>query len=277
MTYKQSEFEGKDLAEALAVASEMLGLSADSLHYEILEPGRKGLFGIGAKSVRLRVLEPLDPIDRPSMSRTPPGSPTPARRARPTRPERRPARSDAPEERRPRRAPRDEVSHGKPATEEAVRQVVETMRKMIELGGFDLEVRGESDEHGMRLELAGTDLAMGGRDEDLAQTFQFLLGRMARRCWPDAGRIRIQADELTGRRDNEVVELARTTAEQVSRTGKSRALAPMNSYERRLVHMTISEIEGVISRSVGDGALKRVKIAPRRSGGPDRGTERRAD
>jgi spoIIIJ-associated protein len=63
------------------------------------------------------------------------------------------------------------------------------------------------------------------------------------------------------RRDDELIELTREVARQVARTGKTKKLHPMNSYERRLVHLTVREFAGLSSCSDGTGALKRVRIS----------------
>lgn len=52
-----TEFDGKDLEDALNAAGEALGRPASELDYEILEGGRKGVFGLGARPVRIRVAE----------------------------------------------------------------------------------------------------------------------------------------------------------------------------------------------------------------------------
>ena len=52
---ESTEFDGKDLEDALGVAAEALGRPASELDYEILEGGRKGVFGLGARPVRIRV------------------------------------------------------------------------------------------------------------------------------------------------------------------------------------------------------------------------------
>jgi spoIIIJ-associated protein len=66
-------------------------------------------------------------------------------------------------------------------------------------------------------------------------------------------------------RDDELVELVREAAAQVTRSGVPQRLHAMNPYERRVVHMTIRELPGLTTVSEGDGFLKRVrveKIAP---------------
>lgn len=49
-------------------------------------------------------------------------------------------------------------------------------------------------------------------------------------------------------------------AQQVKDSGEDYELEPMNSYDRRLAHRTISDIEGVESESVGEGKERKVVI-----------------
>ena len=62
------EFKGKNLEAALNSASSALGIAEPDLDYEIVDQGRPGLFGLGARSVRIRVMPPvhqeLDPRPR---------------------------------------------------------------------------------------------------------------------------------------------------------------------------------------------------------------------
>ena len=99
------------------------------------------------------------------------------------------------------------------------------------------------------------------RNAELLSALQFLLSRMARRSWPDVGRIHVGCDGQTRRRDEELIALAKRVAKQVSSTGKTKMLQLMNAYERRLVHITVREFSGLTSSSDGSGALKRVRIS----------------
>ena len=51
------EFEGRDLDEALAAAAAALGIPAASVSFELVEEGRRGVLGLGARPTRIRVLE----------------------------------------------------------------------------------------------------------------------------------------------------------------------------------------------------------------------------
>ena len=52
------EFDGKDLEEALSAAASAVGRPAGELDYELVEGGRKGVFGLGSRPVRIRVNAP---------------------------------------------------------------------------------------------------------------------------------------------------------------------------------------------------------------------------
>ena len=51
------EFDGKDLEEALSAAASAVGRPAEELDYELIEGGRKGVFGLGSRPVRIRVAD----------------------------------------------------------------------------------------------------------------------------------------------------------------------------------------------------------------------------
>lgn len=55
---------GKTLEQALEKAAEQLGKTPDQVEYEVLEEGKKGLFGIGATDTKLRVYLPETPATR---------------------------------------------------------------------------------------------------------------------------------------------------------------------------------------------------------------------
>lgn len=217
------EFEGEDLDAALAEASRAVGRPVEELAWEVVDEGRKGVFGLGARSVRIRVAE---------------SAATPA------------AEAPAP----PPPAPRV-VEPSAPSG------MVETFRRMIELTGYRADVCAIRHDGGWTLRVDGPDRKqLVKRDGELLEAYEFVLNRMGRRAWPDAGSLRVECDGFRDRRDGELVELARELAGSVARTGRPETIDDLNPYERRLVHITVRELEGIGSRSEGDGFLKCVWI-----------------
>lgn len=64
------------------------------------------------------------------------------------------------------------------------------------------------------------------------------------------------------RRRAELSELGRTTAEQVAESGEPVRLAPMNPFERKVVHDAVGAVAGVESSSEGEEPRRRVVISP---------------
>ena len=64
------------------------------------------------------------------------------------------------------------------------------------------------------------------------------------------------------RRREELGELGRSTAEQVAASGEPVRLAPMNPFERKVVHDAVGTVAGVESSSEGEEPRRRVVISP---------------
>jgi len=220
-------FEGRMLEEALEQASTALGIDEPDLDYEIIEQGRRGLFGLGARSVRIRVV-PRD--DHRAHRRAVEIDEEPA--------------DDAPSESNPH-----------------VEAIHSTTQRILDLLQLEVEVRARAVKGGVELDMDGRDRKLlRHRDGETQAALQFLLNRMARRTWPECGRITVSRGSGRKRRDDELTKMTRDAARQVARTGRAKRLQEMNSYERRMVHLAVREFDDLGSRSEGDGYLKRVRI-----------------
>jgi spoIIIJ-associated protein len=60
----------------------------------------------------------------------------------------------------------------------------------------------------------------------------------------------------------QVLELARKVVAQVRNTRKAHALAPMSSYERRVVHMELASYSDVVTESIGQDPQRRIVVKP---------------
>ena len=224
------EFEGTGLEDALRSASAALGMAPDAFRYSIVEDGRRGLFGFGARRVRIRVrVEPAERVESPA------GPPA---------------------------GTEDRASISG--------SVVATVRELLGLMGLDLRAEAEAHEAAIRIVLDGPDRKLlTQREGELLGALQFVLNRMSRRAWPGAGHVLVECKGYRDRREEDVVELVREVARQVARTGRPKKLHSMNPYERRLVHLTVKEFPDLTSHSAGDGFLKQVTVAPASSRGPE--------
>jgi spoIIIJ-associated protein len=144
---------------------------------------------------------------------------------------------------------------------------VENLTREVLTGlGLELSVAARDTETSIEVDIEGADrgLMVDQRGEAL-NALQYLLNRIVYR---GRGGKRIHLDSGGYRRDreDEIVEIARRAAEAAKSRGKEQLLSPLNPYERRLVHLALAEIDGVTTRSVGDGFLKRVAVVPTGAG-----------
>jgi spoIIIJ-associated protein len=133
------------------------------------------------------------------------------------------------------------------------------------------------------LDISGDDLGLliGWRGETL-RSLQTVLNLMLGEDEESEGRrVVLDVERYRARREEQVRELALRLASRVKRSGERYALDPMHAYERRVVHMTLADDEGVRTESSGREPARRVVIHPtgppqggpveRYSGGPRRG------
>ncbi len=112
--------------------------------------------------------------------------------------------------------------------------------------------------------VAGSDLGLlvgpGGRTLNAIQD----LARVAaqRRLGDHDTRLRIDVGGYRTRREAALTAFARDVAEQVRTSGAARALEPMVSADRKVVHDALNDEEGVASRSVGDDPDRRIVVEP---------------
>lgn len=76
------------------------------------------------------------------------------------------------------------------------------------------------------------------------------------------GRVRLDVAGYRERRRQALAEFTRKVAQQVIETGTAQVLEPMSSVDRKVVHDTANEIDGVRTTSEGDEPRRRVVIQP---------------
>ena len=75
-------------------------------------------------------------------------------------------------------------------------------------------------------------------------------------------RVIVDVEDYRKRREERLEERARELAERVRETGREEELDPMNSYERKLVHDAVADIDGVETVSRGEEPERYVVISP---------------
>lgn len=130
------------------------------------------------------------------------------------------------------------------------------------LGVSDAEIEIESDDVEVRINVSCEDdygSVIGRRGETL-DAIQYLTRLVINKGSDEYKRVSINVGNYREKRENTLRALARKNASKVRKYGRNVVLEPMNPYERRIIHTTIQEIEGVTSHSVGSDGNRKVVI-----------------
>lgn len=130
--------------------------------------------------------------------------------------------------------------------------------------GFEHEISTEKcDAEEISIMIAGPDSRFiigdgGSRLDDL----QYLLNRIAVLHAQNAPRIRVDCDRYREQLEQRVISTARQKAEQVLSTGRPQTLKPLNAYFRRLVHSSLADMPGIVTKSEeSEARYKRITIS----------------
>lgn len=131
---------------------------------------------------------------------------------------------------------------------------------------------GDAAREPVILDISGDDLGLliGWRGENL-RALQTVVNLMTGDNEAEGRRLVLDVERYRARREDQVRELALRLAHRVKRTGQRYTLDPMHAYERRVIHVTLQDDEGVRTESTGLDPSRRVTIHPTgpAQGGPE--------
>lgn len=121
----------------------------------------------------------------------------------------------------------------------------------------------DGDEGELILDVSGGDLAIligrhGVTLDALQVVFTSLLNKRIGFHYP----IVVDIEGYKSRRRDKVQGMARSSAQKAVKSGRAMRLAPMNAYERRLVHLALRDSVEVTTHSEGNDPERYVVITP---------------
>jgi len=120
----------------------------------------------------------------------------------------------------------------------------------------------------INLEIAGRDAGrIIGKKGQVLSALQFVTHRVINRPTLDRRHVSVDAEGYKSRRDDSLASMAQRLGKQAVEQGKIITFEPMNPRDRRVVHLALADMEGVITRSDGEGDDRRVQIIPVRRAG----------
>ena len=280
------ETTGRSIEEAKDLALNQLGIAEDDAEFEVIEEPSTGLFGRtrGEARVRARVrpstprakTERRDRRGRDGRSRDGgsregggrdggrDGNGRSRERSGGSRNERggerrdRPAREDRPREDRP---PREKVDVDPALVGQAA---ADFLGGLVEAFGSkgNVSVSREDDEIEVRVDGTELGLLVGPGGATLLAIQDLARVASQRRLGDQDTRLRIDIAGYRERRREALSRFAQKVAADVIESGSARRLEPMTSADRKVVHDTLAEMDGVVTKSEGEEPRRRVVVEP---------------
>lgn len=289
------ETTGRSVDEAKDAALDELGVDVADAEFEVLEEAKSGLFGRVRQEARVRArVRPTTP--RPKVERrdrkrragagngvaeTPTAGDgdveaseaapeLPVKAARPTRAKRPAAKEAAP-------APRvgvggrgdegvpvapvsedldDDVDHA-----EEARRFLDGLVGAFAVAGASVDVE-EVEEDTLEARVVGDDLGLliGPKAQTLEAVQELLRAAVQRSSTGRGPRLRVDIGGYRQRRRGALERFTKSVADQVLSSGASVALEPMAPADRKVVHDTANDIDGIATTSEGVEPRRRVVV-----------------
>jgi len=157
--------------------------------------------------------------------------------------------------------------------QEAAQKIAGLLANLNRLGGLRLRYRitageGARDPQGLEarviyVELAGPDVPLVTQHNgELLRAMETIAAQMLRLDPREHDLISFDAGNFKALRAEELRMAAETAAEKVRKSGVPYAFPPMNSRERRLLHLAFRSLEGVETASSGEGQDRFLAVYP---------------
>jgi spoIIIJ-associated protein len=157
--------------------------------------------------------------------------------------------------------------------QESAQKIAGLLANLNKMGGLRLKYRitagdGARDPQGLEgrviyVELAGPDVPLVTQHNgELLRALETVAVQMLRLDPREHDLISFDAGNYKALRAEELRMAAETAAEKVRRSGVPYAFPPMNSRERRLLHMAFRSLEGVETASSGEGQDRFLAVYP---------------
>lgn len=224
---KPLEISAKTVEEAIQIAMNQLNASREEIKVDVLSEGKSGIFGVGTEKAVIQV-ERLSPMSE-----------------------------------------LEEDEHNKKNVAEVAEEILETLLDLMDIEAITLpeSLQTTNGEEQVTAPLAfniqGEDLGIliGRRGQTLAalQYVVRLIINHQMKVWTP---VVIDVEGYKQRRSEALQALAVRMAEQVRLKGMPFTLEPMPAYERRIIHLALTDHPDITTESIGEGDARKVVILP---------------
>lgn len=258
---EKNVFTAKTVDEALDLGLEALGLTLDEIDYEVLEEGKKKLFG-SVKAV-VKIIPKGEAKAEEKTAQAPAVKEKIEKKSVNAKPVKRNAE-------KPVRANSGEKA-----------DPVEFIDGLLVKLGIEGRSEIVSEENGIRIEIKSENSArVIGKHGDVLDAIQSIAGAVANIGNEEYKKVIVDCENYRAQREQTLKDLALKIANKAVESGRKVILEPMSPYERRVIHATLADNTDVKTASEGREPVRFVVVIPNNARPGDRGVrfgDRRRD
>ena len=256
------EAVGENVEEAIANGLAELGVAPTDVIVEVLEEPSRGVLGLGARPARVRLKLFRTPAASPATSAPPPVVEEAPHGYREDAEESEESELAALVEAKEVTGPMDEDAEvGKVVLTELLERM-SILRAQVTIRRAEPSKTDENVPWVLDITGGDHDRLIGRRGETLA-ALQYITRLITSREIQRQANIVVDVGGYKTRRARMLHKLALRMADEAIQRNRIVALEPMPPHERRIIHITLRDHEGVITRSVGEGEARKVTIVPK--------------
>jgi len=157
------------------------------------------------------------------------------------------------------------VSPNETASEDVTEKAIDFLQGVLERMGIsaDIDVKEEDDRIVLEVQTQDPDVIIG-RKGQVVDALQHLVGKVVfrERSGEKGKPFIVDAGGYREKHVQKLQALAARMGEKALKTGTIVELSPMSPHDRRIVHMAISAIPGLSTRSEGEGDDRHILVVP---------------
>lgn len=160
------------------------------------------------------------------------------------------------------RQPEDFTDEEVDAVADTAIAALQDILKYFDVGEVTID-EYDGDEGELILDITGDDLAvLIGRHGKTLDALQFLISAITTRTMGFRYPVVVDVEGYKSRQREKLENLAYSAAHRARTQHRSIKLRPMTPYERRIIHITLRDDDGVETASEGEGSARHVVVIP---------------
>ncbi len=126
-----------------------------------------------------------------------------------------------------------------------------------------VEIETSLNENDLEILLSGKSMGLliGKRGQTL-DSLQYLVSLVVNKASDSYVRVKLDTENYRGKRKETLEKLSYSIAKKVKKTNRKQFLEPMNPNDRRIIHSTLQNFNGVTTFSEGNEPFRKVVIVP---------------